>query len=443
MGYPMDIKRKKNIWQSWLSLKPWQKIIFALFTGIAAGFLLGHKAIYLKPIGSLFINAIHMMIVPVVFTAIVCAVISMHDPQKMRRIGIKTIVLYACSMAVAASIGLLVATVIAPGSGLHSMAANATLSPAGALPTFTDAIINMVPANPVGAFANGNILQILVFAVVLGVAMNLAGAAAQPVVNFFRACSAVVFKLTGIVMSFAPYGIFALMAWVTGEYGLQALIPLMKLVGTVYLCCGLLMLFFYVATLLIFARLNPVRFFKGIVNAMLLAFTTSSSAATLPVTIKCAEENLGVSKSIAGFLLPLGTTLNLNGLSIYLGVATVFAANMYGIHLNFAQYLTIVFSIILTSMGAGGVPGSAIIVMSAVMSSVGLPLGAIPLIAGVDRLNDMAQTTTNVTGDLYAALMVAKSENELDETIYNNGPEKIFSGANVISVVVPEQVDAA
>lgn len=403
------------VWNLVNSLKPWQKIVLALIGGTITGLVLGPKAAYLKPIGLLFINAIRMMIVPVVFTAIVCAVLTMDDPKKMRRVGVKAICLYTISMAIASCIGLSVATFVAPGSGLqHLQIQSAATAAAGHLPTLTEAIVDMIPANPVGAFASGNILQILVFAVILGISINLAGEKAKPVADFFKSFAIVATKLTELVMQFAPLGIFSLLAWVAGEYGIDALLPLIKLVVTIYSCCILFAVLFYASTLALFAKINPITFFRQIADAMLLAFSTSSSAATLPVTMRCAEQNLGISKKLGGFLLPLGTTMNLNGLSIYLSVATVFAANMYGVELTMAQYVTIVFSIVLTSMGAGGVPGSGIIVMSAVMSSVGLPLGAIALITGVDRLNDMAQTTTNVTGDLYAALMVAKSEGELN-----------------------------
>jgi len=419
MSVVQSILKRKSILQRWFRLKPWQKIIAGLLLGITVGLVFGEKATYLKPIGSLFINAIHMMIAPVVFTAIVCAILAMHDPHKMRRVGGKTILLYAICMIVAAAIGLGVGTLIAPGRGLHPLPGDPSSLPS-AVPSLGELITNFIPANPVAAFATGNILQILVFAIILGVAINMSGEKGQPVANFFKSFAAVVFKLTAIVMSFAPYGIFALMAWVTGEFGMAALIPLMKLVATVYFCCLLHCIIVYAGTLATFVKLNPRHFFKGAVDAILMAFSTSSSAATLPVTMRCTEENLGVSKGITGFLLPLGTTLNLNGLSLYLGVATIFAANMYGVHLSLVQYVTVVISIVLTSMGAGGVPGSAIIVMGAVMSSVGLPLGAIPLIAGVDRLNDMAQTTTNVLGDMYAAVVVAKSENELNMRIYNS-----------------------
>lgn len=402
----------------WGRLHAWQKILLALVTGTLTGVLLGPKAAYLKPIGSIFINAINMMVAPVVFTAIVCAVTSMDDGQRMKRLGLKTIGLYTVSMAVAAVMGIAIALLIGPGKNFHPDLGAQTATQAA--PSIIEMIINIVPSNPVSAFAHGNIIQILVFAVLLGISINLTGEPAQPIAKLFRSFSLVIFKLTGLIMSAAPFGIFALMAWVTGEMGLSALIPLFKLVITVYTGCILYSLLFYGSTLAYAARLNPINFFKRIINPMLLAFTSSSSAATLPVTMKTAEENLGISPDIGRFLLPLGTSLNLNGLSVYLGIATVFAANIYGVQLGLTQYVTIVFSIILTCMGAGGIPGTGIIAMSAVMSSVGLPLGAIPLIAGVDRLNDMAQTTTNVVGDLFAATVISKQENALDLHTYNN-----------------------
>lgn len=407
------------------ALKQWQQVIIALIGGIVVGGALGPNAIYLKPIGILFIHAIQMMIVPVVFTAIICAVISMDDLQKMKRLSIKALCLYTISMAVASAIGLSVATFIAPGKGLHLTPDMSGIVNNAPTPTLMDAVMNIIPSNPIAAFASGNILQILIFALILGIAINLAGERAKPVADLFKSFSTVTISLTQIVMKFAPYGIFSLMAWVAGEYGISALIPLFKLVLTVYFSCVLLAIFFYAFTLMLYTKINPVSFYKNISEAILLAFSTSSSAATLPVTMQCAEKNLGISKKLSGFLLPLGTTMNLNGLSIYLSVATIFAANIYGVELSFTQYLTIVFTIILTSMGAGGVPGSGIIVMSAVMSSVGLPLGAVTLIAGVDRLNDMAQTTTNVIGDLYATTMIAKNENELNH-VSEESPELLL-----------------
>ena len=411
-------KTWKSSFAFWLKMPAWKKVLTALITGTLLGLALGEKALYLKPLGILFINAIKMMIVPVVFTAIVCAILSINDANKMRRVSIKAIVVYAISMMVSAVIGLTVATLIAPGKGLVLPVSGSDMV-IGKMPTVGEVLISIIPTNAFIAFSTANILQILVFSIFIGIAINLTGREAQPVKIFFQSFSAVIFKLTTLVMSFAPYGIFALMAATAGEFGLQALLPLMKLVLAGYLSCFVLAILFYTVTLMIVSRLHPMHFFRGISSAIIFAFSSSSSTATLPVSVQCAEENLGVSPGIAGFLLPLGTTLNLNGLAIYLSIATVFAANIYGMQLGMTQYITLVITIVLTSMGAGGIPGSALIVMGAVMSAIGLPLAAIPLIAGIDRIIDMGMTATNVTGDLFAAVMVAKSEKELDLKTYN------------------------
>lgn len=397
-----------------LNLKPWQKILFALCLGLLTGILFGPKVEGLRIIGVLFIHAINLLVVPVVFTSIVSAVLAMDDLKKMRRITMKAFLVYAISMAVAAVIGLSIATIIAPGAGLAGMSFNALVDSNSITqaPTLSELIINIIPTNPVSAFAAGNILQILVFAIVIGIAVQMAGAKGEIVATLLKSSAAVSIQLTQLVMRFAPLGIFALMAWVSGVYGLNVLLPLFKLVMTIYLGCLILNIFFYALSLLCIARINPWRFFKAVAEALLLAFSTSSSAATLPVTLNCAQEKLGISKRLSGFLLPLGTTMNLNGLSVYLSVAVVFAANMQGMELSFMQYLTVILTIILTAMGAGGIPGSTIVVLGAVLSAVGLPLTAVTLIAGVDRLNDMAGTTTNVAGDLYATAIVAKSEGE-------------------------------
>lgn len=392
------------------TLSPWQKILLALFLGICTGLLFGHHATYLKPIGSLFLNGIQMMVIPVVFTAIVCAVLNMEDLHKMRRVSIKALILYALSMIVASIVGLTTATLIKPGNHFPSIELQQVY--AGKIPTVTEMLVNMIPANPIAAFASGNILQILVFAMILGLSINLAGEKAKPVGNFFKAFSSVAIKLTQLILYFAPYGIFALMAWVSGEYGMVALIPLLKFVGTMYLSCALVFLLFYSTTLAV-AKINPLFFFKSTRHALLMAFSTASSTATLPLTMRCAENNLAISKSLSGFLLPLGTSINLNGLSVYLSVATVFAANIAGVNLGISEYLTVIFTILFTAMGAGGVPGSTLVVIGAVLNSISLPLGTISLIASVDRLNDMIGTTTNVAGDLYATTLIAKSEGDL------------------------------
>lgn len=410
---------KKILTKYWWHLPSWKKISISLIAGIVAGITLGQRATIFKPIGIMFIHAIQMMIVPVVFTAIVCAVLKMHNSARVGKIWGKAILLYAISMMVASAIGIALSLLIKPGVGLHldlfAQALPILDTSNHQLPSWQDVLIGVVPSNPIVAFSQANILQILVFAIVLGFSINAAGEEGRVVAKLFQSFSSVVFKLAMIIMGFAPYGIFALLAWVLGEFGLSILLPLMEFVGVVYLGCFVMIALYYSGVLLLYSRLNPIWFFKGIFSAAVVAFTTSSSAATLPQSLRCAEKNLGVPEKIAGFLLPLGTTLNLNGLSIYITVATLFSANIFAIHLLPSQYVTILLSTIIAAMGAAAVPGSALIVMGAVMASVGIPLGALPLIAGVDRFNDMAQTTTNVIGDLFAATVVAQNEHEIIE----------------------------
>lgn len=400
----------RKYFKKWFQLVLWKKIIIALVLGIVVGIVLGKKAEIFKPIGLIFIHAIHMMVVPVVFTAVVCAVISISKAQKMHKIWIKALVIYLVSMLIAACLALVMAIITKPGAGINISGLHLTQSTQHVSHlSFVDQLVNIVPSNPIQAFASGNILQILVFALVLGFAVNLSGKKGEPIARLFKSFSHVVFKFAGIIMGFAPYGIFALLAWVLGEFGVAVLLPLLKFVMVVYGSCLILIFCYYCPVLKFMVNVSPGKFLKAILPSIIMAYSTSSSAATLPTSLKVARENLKLNKNISGFLLPLGATLNLNGLTIYIVTATIFSANLFGIQLHMAQYITIVLTTILAAMGAAAVPGSALIVMGAAMSSVGIPLTDISLIAGVDRFNDMAQTTTNVMGDLFAATIVAKT----------------------------------
>ena len=414
----------KNIFSSWFALQQWKKILIAMILGIIIGLLIGDKALYLKPIGTLFINAIRMMMVPVIFTAIVCSIFSIEEPKKMRRIGAKAFGLFALTMTIASMVGLTVATLIAPGDGI-SIPLTQTQQHLGQLPSIAEMLINLIPTNPILAFSSGNILQILIFSLLLGLSINLSGEAAEPVKKVFNAFYVVILRLTSMIMSFSPYGVFALMAVTAGEYGLETLLPLFKLILTGYLACALLGVI-YAISLRFISKISPIHFYKNISNALIFAFTSSSSTATLPISIRCAVDNLKISPNVAGFLLPLSATLNLNGLAIYLSIAAVFAANLYGVHLELAQYATLLVTVVLTSMGAGGLPGSALIVMGAVMSSIDLPLGAIPIIAGIDRMIDMAMTVGNVTGGLFTTVSVARSEAEISAIPQNTSTDTLL-----------------
>ncbi|MDC9529163.1 dicarboxylate/amino acid:cation symporter [Pseudoalteromonas sp. Angola-7] len=395
----------------------WLKILIGMIAGIIAGMLLGNNAEYIKPIGQLFISAIKMLIVPLIFCSLIVGVTSMKDTTKMGRIGVKSIVFYLATTAVAISIGLGLGLLFEPGAGLNMVAT--TVADAKPSPTLVDTIVGLVPKNPVGSLASGNILQIIVFALSLGIALNLIGEKGEPASKMFESLADAMYKLTELVMKLAPYGVFALMAWVSGKYGLDVLLPLIKVIGLVYLGCIIHVLVLGGGFVGLLGKLNPQRFYKGIIEAQIIAFTTTSSSGTLPASIKCATQNLGVSRTVSSFVLPVGATINMDGTALYQGVLALFVAQAFGIDLTTTDYLTIIATATLASVGTAGVPGAGLIMLSLVLTTVGLPLEGIAIVAGIDRILDMARTTINVTGDLMVTLLIGKSEGELDETLYN------------------------
>ncbi|MBE0403766.1 Proton/glutamate symport protein @ Sodium/glutamate symport protein [Halomonas citrativorans] len=401
----------------WRGIALWKKILVGLALGIAAGALLGENASIFKPLGDIFINAIMMLIVPLVFSTLVVGITSMRDPQKMGRIGARTIGLYLLTTAFAISIGLLLSTLLQPGAGVNiSFDSGVDASEA---PTLASILINLVPRNPIDALANGNILQIIVFAIGLGISLTLIGEKGEALVVVFDSFAEAMYKLTGIVMAFAPFGVFGLMAHVSGQYGLEILLPLAKLIGVVYLACALHVLVIYSGFIRLLGRLNPVRYLQGSLDAMMIAFSSASSAGSLPVSIRCAQKNLGVSEGVSSFVLPVGATINMDGTALYQGVVVLFIAQMLGIELSLVDYGMIVATGTLASIGTAGVPGAGLIMLSIVMAQIGLPLEAIAVVAGIDRILDMARTSVNVAGDIMVTTLVGKSEGELNLDVYN------------------------
>lgn len=407
-----------KVWRGWMSLPLWLQILVGMILGIAAGLVLGKDATMLKPIGTLFVNTIKMLIVPLVFCSLIVGVTSMQDTARMGRIGFKSFAFYLGTTSIAITLGLAVGYVMQPGAGL-SLHGVDLAQEAKAAPSVMETLINIVPTNPIAALANGDILQVIVFAVALGVALVLIGDHGKPAIKVFESLAEAMYKLTDMVMKLAPYGVFGLMAWVAGEYGMDMLLPLIKVILAVYIGCFLHIVGFYSLVLRGLAGLNPVHFFKGISNAMAVAFTTSSSAGTLPASMKCASEYLGVNKKISSFVLPLGTTINMDGTALYQGVTALFVAQAFGIDLTWVDYITIILTATLASIGTAGVPGAGLVMLTLVLTTVGLPLEGVALIAGIDRILDMARTVVNVSGDLVATTVIAKSEDELDEVHYN------------------------
>lgn len=413
---------------AWSEMALWKKILIGMVLGVIVGAIMGPDAEVLKPIGTLFINAIKMLIVPLVFCSLVVGVTSMQDTRKMGRIGLKSVVLYLATTAGAISIGLGLGTVFSPGEGID-MASSVAAPAAKDAPTLVQTLLAMVPQNPINALATGNILQIIIFALGLGIALTLCGEKAEPAIKVFESLAEGMYKFTELVMKLAPYGTFGLMAWVAGKYGLDILMPLAKVIGAVYVGSIIHVLVVYTGLVSTVGGLNPVRYLKGLINPASIAFTTTSSSGTLPATIKAAREELGVSKGISSFVLPLGATINMDGTALYQGVCALFIAQAFGVDLTFSDYLLIIATSTLASIGTAGVPGAGLIMLSLVLTAVGLPMEGLAIVAGIDRILDMARTSVNVCGDLMVSTLIGKSENELDESIYNKEQGSVSTSA--------------
>ncbi len=394
-----------------------------IFIGLALGILLGIilqpnpdiASKYVKPFGTLFLNLIKLSIVPLVFSSLVVGTCSMDDVRKLGRIGGKTMLYYMMTTAFAVTIGLLLANVTNVGGGF-SIPVDAKVDIAEA-PAIAETLLNIIPSNPLKALVDGNMLQIIAFALIIGAGIIGIGEKGKTLYNFFDSFAEVMYKIIGVIMQFAPIGVFALITPVVAVNGPKVLLPLLKLILVVYAGCALHAILTYSSTVSIFAKVNPVRFFKGISPAMVFAFTTASSSGTLPITMKCSEENLGVPKSISSFVLPLGATVNMDGTAIYQGICAFFIAQVYGLELSVGAQLTIILTATLASIGTAGVPGAGMIMLGMVLQSVGLPLEGIALIAGVDRVLDMMRTMINITGDAACAVVVSATEGELDRGI--------------------------
>ena len=408
-----------------LGTKLHTKILLALLAGIPLGLLLGPRAEEIRPIGTLFVRLIRMIVVPLVFSSLFVGTASLGDIRKLGRIGAKTLAFYFCTTAVAVTIGLLLCNLARPGAALpeatrtalmESYAAEAgkAIEIAHEKPGLVETLIGIVPENPLASLADGNMLQIIFFAILFGVAVTMLPAGrGRPIVDFFAGISEAMIRIVHIVMKLAPLGVLALIAAVVGQFGAEILVSLLSYSIVVVAGLALHMLAVYPAAVRIFARMRPGEFFRAIRPAQLIAFSTSSSSAALPVTMECAEKNLGVPEEIASFVLPLGATVNMDGTALYQGVAAVFIAQVFGIPLSPLDQLTIVLMATLASIGAAGVPGVGMITLAMVLQQVGIPLEGIALILGVDRILDMVRTTVNVTGDAAASVIVAASEGDL------------------------------
>jgi len=368
-------------------------------------------------VGRIFIASLKLLVVPLVFVSLVCGSASMGENVKMGRIAFKTLALYLFTTAVAITIALTLANIINPGIGIDTTATASYV--AATPPAFKDVLIGIFPTNPIQAMSDGNMLQIIVFAILVGVAITQAGAAGKSTLEGFQAFNDVIMRMVTILMHLAPFGVFCLLAKLFTEEGFTAIFNLALYFMTVTLVLLIHAGVVYTSIFSFFTRLNPLTLIKNMRPAMLFAFSTSSSNATMPITMNVVEKRVGVDNSIASFTVPLGATINMDGTAIMQGVATVFIAQAYGLDLGLTEYLAVIATATLASVGTAGVPGVGLIMLSMVLQQVGLPVEGIGLIIGVDRLLDMMRTVVNVTGDGMVTTVVAKSEGLLDEEIFN------------------------
>jgi len=402
----------------WFKIPLWQRVVGALVLGIAVGLFWGPGAESIKWIGDLFIRAIKMLIVPLIFFSLVSGIAALGDLRKLGNVGGKALLLFVTTAIISVSLGLTMGTIFQPGIGLDISLPVGVDIPQPAATSPTDMILALIPENPVMSMAEGQILPLIIFAMLFGIALLMAGKDAAPIIRGVDAGSVVMQKMTMLVMELTPLGVFALMAWVAGTFGFEALLPLAKMVALNYAGCFIIILVVYPVILKTIAKLPVIDFFRGIVDAQAVAFSTASSNAALPVTLRCVQRNLGVSKSVASFTVALGATINMNGTAMYLGLVALFGAQIYGIDLTWTSYLLIGLTATLGSVGAAGIPGSGLVMMSLVLSSIGVPLETIAFVAGINHIMDMMRTMTNVTGDATVAVAVGRMAGEIDVEEY-------------------------
>ncbi|BDH63020.1 dicarboxylate:amino acid:cation symporter DAACS family protein [Lysinibacillus sp. PLM2] len=382
------------------------QILIAFILAIILGAIVGPGIEIVKPLGDLFLRLIKFIMVPLVLASLVVGIAGTGDIKRIGKMGGITFVYYLATTAVAVTIGLILANIFKPGSGLNLSLSSVEQAEPTTTPGVVETLLNIIPTNPFASLVEGNMLQIIFFALFLGITIATLGEKTKTVYNFFDQLAEIMYKITGIVMKVAPIGVFGLIAPTVGQYGVSVLLPLIKLILIVYVGCIIHALLVYSFSVKSFAKMSPIKFFKGIAPASLVSFSTSSSAGTLPITIKNTEENLGVSKKVSSFVLPLGATINMDGTALYQGVCVLFIAQFMGVELSIMQQLIIVLTATLASIGTAGVPGAGLVMLTMVTTAVGLPLEAVALVAGIDRILDMMRTSLNVTGDASAAVVV-------------------------------------
>lgn len=396
-----------------------KKIFLGMGVGIIVGLVLNLalpdlftpiNSYFLYPLGKIFVNLIKMLVVPIVIVSLILGTAGISDPKKLGRIGLKTLSFFLFTTVVALILAISAGLIVKPGVGDFKLD-GADFKPTEA-PPVVDTLLNIIPANPLQSMVNGDMLPVIAFAIILGFGLSRLGQKTEGILRLVEQANELLMYLVTAIMKLAPYGAFALIATAIGGQGLGAIAAMGKYMFVVLFVLLLQLVGTYGMTVSLIGKMNPIKFIKGFSPAIIVAFSTSSSSATLPVSMRAAQNNLGVSKSISGFVQPLGATINMDGTAIMQGVATIFIAQVYGIDLSMGQLLTVILTATLASIGTAGVPGVGLIMLSMVLTSVGLPVEAIALVLGVDRLLDMCRTAVNITGDAACAVIVSRSEGE-------------------------------
>lgn len=407
------------------------KIFIALFLGAITGIILYYiPSGYIRDtvliegvfyvIGQGFLRLMQMLVVPLVFCSLVCGSSAMGDTKTMGKVGIKTLIFYLCTTAIAVTVAISVGLLFQPGVGLDTNSIETQEVTIAESTSFTDTLLNIIPKNPIQGLAEGNMLQIILFALIVGIILAKLGEKVETVSNFFAQFNDIMMEMTNMVMALAPIGVYCLISRTFAGIGFEGFKPMAKYMLCVLGALGIHCFVVYSGMLFIFTRLNPYKFIRKYLPVMSFAFSTATSNATIPMAIETLEEKIGVSKKISSFTIPLGATINMDGTAIMQGVAVCFAAQAFGIPLTVTDYATVVATATLASIGTAGVPGVGLVTLSMVFTSVGLPVEGIALIMGIDRILDMARTAVNITGDAMCTTIVASQDGALDREVFNS-----------------------
>ena len=426
------------------------KIFIALFAGIAFGYVLnfmggveneiinGYVLPFFQFIGDLFIKLIKMIVVPLVFFCIIDAALSLGDIKKLRSIGVKTIIWFLATGGISATIGLILANIIKPGRGLQLGTAETAME-VKELPGIYQTLLDLIPSNPFQALTSGEMMQIIVFSLFLGFAIISIGKEAQQLCDIISLCSRTMFKVIDMILGIIPYGVFSLMTVALAKYGVAIFGPVLKFILTDYLACIIMSTVGYSIFLIVIGKVNPMKFWRKAFEPWMIAFSTCTSSAALPVSMEVAPKKMGVPRDIASFVLPLGCTAQMNGTCAYFGIVVLFAAQLYGVELSIQQQIMLVVQATFLSVGCAATPQIGLVISLTLMTQMGLPLDAYALVAGIYRIIDQIHTSTNSVGDLVASVCISQMEGELDHEIFNQGEAK--KAASVLERDIPDSYE--